>query len=208
MAQGGEWLYMQDGQQLGPVAESAIRLALKAGTIASNTLVWAPPMAEWIPASAAFGTDVAAQAPAHVAQNGWATAWVVTSLVSNVAFLGINTLRLILVFAQIAQNQWGGLHWAFFPNGVVSLLGALAAMTLNLVFTIPLFWRKRWAFKGVMVTATLSLIWHAAPIVTPFNFMSVDNYVLLAAAMAIIGPVALYAALRFGSPDSVSAQLR
>jgi S1-C subfamily serine protease len=50
----GEWLYVKNGAQAGPVTRKDLKQLASAGTVAPNTLVWTEGMAEWKPAETAL----------------------------------------------------------------------------------------------------------------------------------------------------------
>jgi hypothetical protein len=62
------WYYVENGQQRGPLTEAQLDDLAKAGTIKSDTLVWAEGMANWLPYSQARGG--AASAPPLLAPPG------------------------------------------------------------------------------------------------------------------------------------------
>jgi hypothetical protein len=57
------WYYVINGQQTGPVTEAQLDELARAGTIKSDTLVWAEGMANWLPYSQARGAGVQGQPP-------------------------------------------------------------------------------------------------------------------------------------------------
>jgi uncharacterized RDD family membrane protein YckC len=64
-----QWHYVKEDKQVGPVPESRIAEMIKGGFISEDTLVWSPPMTDWLVVSAVpsfkrlLGRDWAEQAP-------------------------------------------------------------------------------------------------------------------------------------------------
>ena len=143
----GDWQYLDEGVQRGPIKDADLRDLIEAKVIRAESPVWRPGMAGWAEASVLLdceASEVAAEPATATAPssrkpvNGYLIAWQVLYLL-----LALPGMVGYWVLGRMdSRLAW----WLFgFDHELpVMLLGA-SVTVLSVVCVIAMFWRKRWA---------------------------------------------------------------
>jgi hypothetical protein len=110
------WYYVINGQQTGPVTESQLDELARAGTIKSDTLVWAEGMANWLPYNQARGGGVQGQPPIITPMSGGlggfqaSSADVAKKRVQGpaIGLIVSGAIGVLIGLANVAQSVMGG----------------------------------------------------------------------------------------------------
>lgn len=138
-----EWFYEEDGEKLGPLSRSEMKMHAKGGSIEAETRIWHPSREEWVPA---YETHFVSPGSRPLSQQLAHLSWL-----SPLVALMINHFL----------NQTG-IHQTQEAARVADLTRAYLSVALYLVGfaagSAALFGVKRYGWKRILIPASIGIL--------------------------------------------------
>ncbi|UCC99457.1 MAG: DUF4339 domain-containing protein [Phycisphaerales bacterium] len=176
----GEWYYVKDGRQCGPVSQAELVELLREGTLDPETLVWMQEMEDWRQASAMDGLVPVASAPLQPAQTAVSQpprferpVSVTVFGILNIVFGGLGLLcmpvGLIGIFAMpnVMNATAAAKAWMLASSAV----GFLCTILL-LAVGIGLLYLKAWARTWCLAYGWFAIVWGIIGMVVNFALIA------------------------------------